>query len=249
MAAFRSAAPWLGKKHLAHPIQARGASCRRTSSGCPRRAAFAADRIPASRASWSGHELARRKYTFPFPRRAGHAQHFRRPGESHGRVVDRTVELTHLKGNRSAIVERFRQDDDSNFYLRVPVWKLPTLIISGTKDRLVPPENACNFHRESADKTNWLCSTASAMLQRRRTQARSVQRGQEILKTGWMPDPLLARPLPCSLCERAELVLRRAGRFLIQRDADAVVLRHRALLDRDGHVADKREIGDRVLSA
>ncbi len=65
-------------------------------------------------------------------------------------MVDRSVELTRLKGNRRAIVERFRQDDDGDFYLRLPELKLPTLIVWGAKDRLVPLEYAYRFHRDIA---------------------------------------------------------------------------------------------------
>ena len=103
------------------------------------------------------------------------------PAKVTDEMVDRTVELTRLKGNRRAIVERFRQDDDGDFYLRIPDLKLPTLIIWGTKDRLVPPENAYRFHREIAD-SKLVMFDGLGHAPEEEDPARSVQAVKEFLK-------------------------------------------------------------------
>ena len=64
-------------------------------------------------------------------------------------MVERSIELTQREGNRRALLDRFHQYRGSgSLAQRIPELKLPTLIIWGGKDRLIPPENARRFHRD-----------------------------------------------------------------------------------------------------
>jgi pimeloyl-ACP methyl ester carboxylesterase len=64
-------------------------------------------------------------------------------------LVDRYFELTLREGNRHALGQRFAQ---LNFqgYEKIKSIKLPTLILWGGQDRLIPPENAVAFQRDIA---------------------------------------------------------------------------------------------------
>jgi pimeloyl-ACP methyl ester carboxylesterase len=66
----------------------------------------------------------------------------------------RTRELTLREGNRRALIVRGRQwlepATDSH---RIAQLKLPTLIIWGGRDRLIPPETAERFHHDIAGST------------------------------------------------------------------------------------------------
>jgi pimeloyl-ACP methyl ester carboxylesterase len=68
-------------------------------------------------------------------------------------LVDRLRELTQRQGNRRALIERGRQRRPANLAHRIPELKLPTLIIWGGRDRLIPPEAAELFHRDIAGST------------------------------------------------------------------------------------------------
>ncbi len=68
-------------------------------------------------------------------------------------MVERSFELTAREGNRRALVDRARQRSPNTLYERIPELKLPTLIIWGGRDRLVPPDDAERFHREIAGST------------------------------------------------------------------------------------------------
>jgi pimeloyl-ACP methyl ester carboxylesterase len=72
------------------------------------------------------------------------------PGKVTAAMVDRSVELTQREGNRRALVERFRQRQQGTFSNRISELTLPTLIIWGGKDRLIPLENAHRFHQDIA---------------------------------------------------------------------------------------------------
>jgi pimeloyl-ACP methyl ester carboxylesterase len=66
-------------------------------------------------------------------------------------MVERSIELTQREGNRRALLDRFHQYRGSgSLSRRIPELKLPTLIIWGGRDRLIPPENARRFHRDIA---------------------------------------------------------------------------------------------------
>jgi pimeloyl-ACP methyl ester carboxylesterase len=62
-------------------------------------------------------------------------------------LVDRYFELTLREGNRHALGQRFAQ---LNFqgYEKIKSIMLPTLILWGGQDRLIPPENAAAFQRD-----------------------------------------------------------------------------------------------------
>jgi pimeloyl-ACP methyl ester carboxylesterase len=68
-------------------------------------------------------------------------------------LVDRYFDMATRAGNRQALVERFRQTQPGALAQRVPELKLPTLILWGARDRLIPPEQGERFHREIAGST------------------------------------------------------------------------------------------------
>lgn len=65
-------------------------------------------------------------------------------------LVDRYYELTLREGNRRAVVERFKQMPRGEMAERIREIKLPTLILWGGRDRLIPPTDAERFHRDIA---------------------------------------------------------------------------------------------------
>jgi pimeloyl-ACP methyl ester carboxylesterase len=72
------------------------------------------------------------------------------PGKVTQEMVDRSIELTQREGNRQAFLVRSRQARPGAFANRIRELKLPTLIIWGAKDRLIPPFNAQRFHEDIA---------------------------------------------------------------------------------------------------
>ncbi len=68
-------------------------------------------------------------------------------------MVDRAVELTQREGNRGAIIERWSQQRSTSIADRIPGIKIPTLIMWGGRDPLIPPEIAHRFHRDIAGST------------------------------------------------------------------------------------------------
>jgi pimeloyl-ACP methyl ester carboxylesterase len=62
-------------------------------------------------------------------------------------LVDRYYELTLRAGNRRALAKRFQQMLVSNSE-HIKSLKLPTLILWGGKDRLIPPDNGRQFARD-----------------------------------------------------------------------------------------------------
>ncbi len=65
-------------------------------------------------------------------------------------LVDRYYELSLREGNRHALVQRFQQLEHGAHASRIATLKVPTLILWGGRDRLVPPDNAEHFHRDIA---------------------------------------------------------------------------------------------------
>jgi pimeloyl-ACP methyl ester carboxylesterase len=65
-------------------------------------------------------------------------------------LVDRYFDLTLREGNRRALVRRFQQTDFGADAGRITTLKVPTLIIWGGRDRLIPLDNAARFHRDIA---------------------------------------------------------------------------------------------------
>jgi pimeloyl-ACP methyl ester carboxylesterase len=68
-------------------------------------------------------------------------------------MVDRAVELTQREGNRRAFIERARQRSSASLAHRIAELKLPTLVMWGGRDRLIPPDDAERFHRDIAAST------------------------------------------------------------------------------------------------
>lgn len=65
-------------------------------------------------------------------------------------LVDRYFDLTTRAGNRQALAQRFAQTQPGDLARRVPEIKVPTLIIWGGRDGLIPPEHGARFHKEIA---------------------------------------------------------------------------------------------------
>ena len=64
--------------------------------------------------------------------------------------MDRYFELTLREGNRRALVERLRQYQRGADAERIDTIKLPSLILWGGRDRLIPPEVGREFQRRIA---------------------------------------------------------------------------------------------------
>jgi len=65
-------------------------------------------------------------------------------------LVDRYYELTLREGNRAALAQRFAAGRHSAQPERVRELRVPTLILWGGRDRLIPPPYAERFHRDIA---------------------------------------------------------------------------------------------------
>ncbi len=66
-------------------------------------------------------------------------------------LVDRYYDLTLRRGNRAAVVERFRmQHSSDSMATRFVAIQVPTLILWGAKDGLISPDNAGRFHQDIA---------------------------------------------------------------------------------------------------
>jgi len=63
-------------------------------------------------------------------------------------LVDRYYELTLREGNRAALGRRFRQNAPGKDADRIKTLRLPTLVLWGGKDRLIPPQYAQQFGRD-----------------------------------------------------------------------------------------------------
>ncbi|MCX5768294.1 MAG: alpha/beta hydrolase [Gemmatimonadetes bacterium] len=68
-------------------------------------------------------------------------------------LVDRFYELTLRAGNRAAVSARFQQAPSDSFSNDIKSIHVPTLILWGTLDHLIPLENAERFHRDIAGST------------------------------------------------------------------------------------------------
>lgn len=60
-------------------------------------------------------------------------------------LVERYYQLTLREGNRQALRQRFAQAPSGELHERIGELQLPTLIIWGARDRLIPPDNAARF--------------------------------------------------------------------------------------------------------
>lgn len=72
------------------------------------------------------------------------------PGKVTPELVDRYFELTLREGNRRALARRFAQAPAGIHPDRIAGLNLPTLILWGRRDRLIPPGDAQRFHRNIA---------------------------------------------------------------------------------------------------
>src|SRR3984893_16277427 len=65
-------------------------------------------------------------------------------------MIDRAIAINQREGNRRALVDRFRQRQDSRFAHRIPELKLPTLIVWGGGGPPAPPGHARTLPRHHA---------------------------------------------------------------------------------------------------
>jgi pimeloyl-ACP methyl ester carboxylesterase len=64
-------------------------------------------------------------------------------------LVDRYYELTLREGNRASLTQRFQnRGSDAALAGKIPQLNLPTLILWGSEDRLIPPEHGQRFHHD-----------------------------------------------------------------------------------------------------
>ncbi|TIH07069.1 alpha/beta fold hydrolase [Pseudomonas leptonychotis] len=70
------------------------------------------------------------------------------PGQVSDELIDRYYELTLRAGNRDALRQRFIQVEAGQSYTRISELKMPTLILWGGRDELIPPVNAERFKRD-----------------------------------------------------------------------------------------------------
>lgn len=63
-------------------------------------------------------------------------------------LVDRYYDLTLRSGNRAALAKRFSQSPSGESVDAIATIKVPTLILWGARDRLIPPENGEHFHQD-----------------------------------------------------------------------------------------------------
>ncbi|HWV10269.1 MAG TPA: alpha/beta fold hydrolase, partial [Pseudomonas sp.] len=72
------------------------------------------------------------------------------PGKVDEALVDRYYDLTRRAGNRQALRQRFVQAPSGEDHARIAELTVPTLILWGGQDRLIPPDNAERFQRDIA---------------------------------------------------------------------------------------------------
>ncbi len=73
------------------------------------------------------------------------------PDKVDDELVERYYQLTLRAGNRQALRQRFTQAPGGELHERIGELQLPTLIIWGRRDRLIPPGNAERFAADIAD--------------------------------------------------------------------------------------------------
>lgn len=66
-------------------------------------------------------------------------------------LIDRYYDLTLREGNRQALSQRLRDFDNTNDQDQIKRLNLPTLILWGVQDDLIPVANAALFHRDIND--------------------------------------------------------------------------------------------------
>lgn len=63
-------------------------------------------------------------------------------------LIDRYYDMARREGNRDALVRRFSSGMNATDTLAIARLRIPTLILWGMQDRLIPPENAERFARD-----------------------------------------------------------------------------------------------------
>jgi pimeloyl-ACP methyl ester carboxylesterase len=63
-------------------------------------------------------------------------------------TVDLYFDMAAREGNRRALAQRFQQTEFGAHVDRIASLRMPTLILWGGRDRLIPPANAERFHRD-----------------------------------------------------------------------------------------------------
>lgn len=68
-------------------------------------------------------------------------------------LVDQYFDLARRAGNREAFIRRMRGYAPDSAWRRIPALRMPTLVLWGQQDRLIPVENAHRFHRDLPNDT------------------------------------------------------------------------------------------------
>ncbi|HKL40539.1 MAG TPA: alpha/beta hydrolase [Cryomorphaceae bacterium] len=68
-------------------------------------------------------------------------------------LVDRYFDLTLREGNRQAFVDRLAVEKDTTATRRIPSIEIPTLVLWGSEDQLIPVESARRFHADLPNDT------------------------------------------------------------------------------------------------
>lgn len=108
-----------------------------------------------------GFQLARSEWTAPIVRHllpralvaASIRNTYGQPERVDEALVERYFELTLRAGNREALIQRFRQNVHGAGAEDIARIRVPTLILWGGRDRLIPPENAAHFQRDIPGST------------------------------------------------------------------------------------------------
>jgi pimeloyl-ACP methyl ester carboxylesterase len=119
------------------------------------------------------------------------------PSRVTGALVDRYYELLLREGNRRALNIRMHEIDTDLAPQRIRTLKLPTLILWGGQDRLVPPVNAQHFQQDIAGSQLVLLPGLGHVPQEEDAQA-SVAPVREFLGLDAPPPP----PPPASAAPR-----------------------------------------------
>jgi pimeloyl-ACP methyl ester carboxylesterase len=72
------------------------------------------------------------------------------PSKVNAELIDRYFDITLREGNRRALVQRFKQAPSGVIADRIREVRVPTLILWGGRDRLIPPASAERFHQDIA---------------------------------------------------------------------------------------------------
>ena len=82
-------------------------------------------------------------------------------------LVERYYELTLREGNRAAVVQRFRQSHPGDDAASIRSIRVPTLILWGGRDRLIPPDNRALSSRHRRERTGGVPRAGACAARRR----------------------------------------------------------------------------------